>query len=482
MLRAAIIALCCLLPGITMGSSSSNIQKTIEDYVSKKKYNVAGVGIVFKEVGSNKSTVNINGDQLLNPASVSKLVTAAAAFELLQNGFEFKTGIFIDGTFDADSGKVDGNLYIRGGGDPGFTAERLWLLVQHLQHRGIKKITGNLVLDDFVFDSVLVGPGFDEDSTSRAYQPLICALSASFNTLAVHVRSGKASGSPVVVDLFPKIAGTSIVSSAKTIASGGKGEIDISTVPTKTGTNVVVKGARQINEKPSYIYRKVWQSWEMFGGAVIAQFNDYGIKIQGTAMHGKVPQTLLANPFYEFSSQPLSEFINHMFKFSSNFAAEMIYKTLSTSDTQQGSWTRSSTMIQNWWKSNNLPGEPLIKNGSGMGNTNRISAMQIVELLDHVWSQKQYLPEYLSALSISGIDGTLKSRFKKSPLKGLIRGKTGTLNSYNVSTLAGYILLPQKTYAFAIFCNNAGNGQYDNWETQEAIAEKFYEQVKITGQ
>jgi D-alanyl-D-alanine carboxypeptidase/D-alanyl-D-alanine-endopeptidase (penicillin-binding protein 4) len=59
-----------------------------------------------------------------------------------------------------------------------------------------------------------------------------------------------------------------------------------------------------------------------------------------------------------------------------------------------------------------------------MGNTNRLSASQIVELLDHVWSQKQYLPEYLSALSVAGIDGTLKNRFKKSPLKGLVRGKT----------------------------------------------------------
>jgi D-alanyl-D-alanine carboxypeptidase/D-alanyl-D-alanine-endopeptidase (penicillin-binding protein 4) len=482
MLRVVKIVLCCLLPGITYSAPSQNIQKSIEDLIAKKKYNVSGASIVFKEVGNNKNTVNINGDKLLNPASVSKLVTASAAFELLQNGFEFKTGIFIDGAFDADSGIVDGNLYIRGGGDPGFTAERLWLLVQHLYHHGIKKIKGNLVLDDFFFDSVLVGPGFDEDSTSRAYQPLICALSASFNTLAVHVRSGKAVGSPVAVDIFPKIAGVSILSSAKTTSSEKSGEVDVTTVPTSSGTSVVVKGARQLQAKPTYIYRKIWQSWEMFGGAVLAQFNDYGIKIDGTAVHGQVPEQLLNNPFFEFESQPLSEFIGHMFKYSSNFAAEMIFKTISAQDSQQGSWKRSAEIINSWWKSNKLPGQPVIQNGSGMGNTNRISANQIVELLDHVWSQKQYLPEYLSALSVSGVDGTLKNRFKKSPLKGLIRGKTGTLNSYNVSTLAGYILLPKTTWAFAILCNNAGSGQFDNWVTQESIAEKFYELIKVAGE
>ncbi len=466
------------VPGIIIGAPALDMQKSMENFVAGKKYNVSGVGIVFKEVGVQKPAVSINEDQLLNPASVAKLVTASAAFELLKSNYYFKTGIFIKGNFDPDSGIVSGDLYIRGGGDPGFTAERLWLLVQHLHHRGIKTVTGNLILDDFYFDTVLVGPGFDEDSNSRAYQPLISPLSASFNTLAIHVRSGAAAGSPVAIDIFPEIEGVAIQSSAKTVAAGTKGQLDVVTVPSKNGTSVVVRGSRQVNSKPSYIYRKIWQSWEMFGGAVMAQFNNAGIKVQGTTMHGRVPKELLGKPFYEFESQPLNEFINHMFKYSSNFASEMIFKTLSSQDSQPGSWERSSEMVKDWWKKNNLPGEPIIRNGSGMGNTNRISAGQIVGVLDHVWSQKTYLPEYLAALSVSGIDGTLKSRFKNSPLRGLIRGKTGTLNSYSVSTLAGYMLLPHSTWAFAILCNKAGNGQYDNWVTQEAIAEKFYEMVK----
>jgi D-alanyl-D-alanine carboxypeptidase/D-alanyl-D-alanine-endopeptidase (penicillin-binding protein 4) len=163
-----------------------------------------------------------------------------------------------------------------------------------------------------------------------------------------------------------------------------------------------------------------------------------------------------------------------MFKFSSNFAAEMLFKALSARrDSVPGSWDRSAKVTAVWWKERGLPGTPIIKNGSGMGNTNRISPAQTVALLSYVWKQKAWCPEYISALSAGGIDGTLKSRFVKPGLKGLVRGKTGTLNAYGISTLAGY-LLPQgrAPCAFAIFCIKTGRSQFDDWVVQEKIIEK----------
>jgi D-alanyl-D-alanine carboxypeptidase/D-alanyl-D-alanine-endopeptidase (penicillin-binding protein 4) len=157
----------------------------------------------------------------------------------------------------------------------------------------------------------------------------------------------------------------------------------------------------------------------------------------------------------------------------------MIFKTIpSVVDSTRGSWPLGAAKVLSWWEKCGLPGKPLIKNGSGMGNTNRISTLQIAQLLSHVWKQKTYLPEYLNALSVSGIDGTLKSRFKKSPLKGLVRGKTGTLNDYGISALAGYLLLPKGTYSFAIICTKIGDGQYDNWQVQEQTLEKFASSVQ----
>jgi len=456
------------------------IQKKIGDFLTEKKYNGSGIGIVIKDLQADSCLVRINESEQLNPASVSKLVTGAAALEMLGTSFNFITSVYLENPFNRDSGVVKGNIYIRGGGDPGFTAERLWLFVQHLYHNGIRRIDGNLVIDDSFFDNVCVGPGFDEDSTSRAYQPLISALSVSFNTLAVHVRPGNNAGSPVFADLLPNVNGVSVSVTAVTIAAGKNGALNVETVSSGKKTSVVVSGSMALDDEPKYVYRKIWQTWEMVGGAIVSQFDENRIKFQGKVVSGITPDNLLKKaPFYTFESEPLPTFVNHMFKYSSNFAAEMLFKTISSVlDSTQGSWPLGSSKILSWWEQRKLPGTPVIKNGSGMGNSNRISANQIVALLSYVWGQKTYMPEFVNALSVSGVDGTIKSRFKKSPLKGLVRAKTGTLNSYRTSTLAGYMLIPQGDFAFAVFCNAVGNGQYDNWVVQEQILEKFYSCLK----
>ncbi len=183
-----------------------------------------------------------------------------------------------------------------------------------------------------------------------------------------------------------------------------------------------------------------------------------------------------------------------MFKWSSNFIAEMLFKTMGAEKMgDPGTWPKGAAAVGAWWESRKLPGKPQIINGSGMGgersslprsdiadedssgappkNDNRVSPAQIVELLAYVSKQKNYYPDYAASLSSAGVDGTLRSRFQRSKLKGIVRAKTGTLNSVKVSTLAGYMFLDNKTYAFAVFCKNVGPNQYDNWIMQEQILE-----------
>jgi D-alanyl-D-alanine carboxypeptidase/D-alanyl-D-alanine-endopeptidase (penicillin-binding protein 4) len=162
-----------------------------------------------------------------------------------------------------------------------------------------------------------------------------------------------------------------------------------------------------------------------------------------------------------------------MMKVSNNYMAEMIFKTLSAqADSTPGSWEKASALALSWWKEKKLPAVPKIKNGSGMGDSNRMSARQIVDLLRYVWGQKSYLPEYLYSLSSAGVDGTLKSRFKDSRLKGIVRAKTGTLNDYGVSTIAGYALCQNRNLAFTVMFNNCTNRkQMGHWEMQEKILE-----------
>jgi D-alanyl-D-alanine carboxypeptidase/D-alanyl-D-alanine-endopeptidase (penicillin-binding protein 4) len=454
------------------GSQQMSVSAKVKELLSAQRYAPADAGILVRDLTADSTIVSVNADSLLNPASVSKLVTGAAALERLGAAYSFTTSLFAGGPFSRDSGVLAGDLYVKGTGDPGMVVERLWLLVQHMLQAGIRTIRGNLVLDDFYFDSLAAGPGFGEDGSSRAYDAPVGALSASFNSVAVVVRPGDTVGSPVGVSLFPKIKNVRIECSATTAGANGKTTVDAAT-DDRNGTVVIrVTGTMRLGDRPRELYRKAFRPRENFGDAFMALLSENGIRLTGSARHGRTPDSLMRDTLVAFPSQPLLEFVRAMFKWSSNFSAEMIFKALAAADSQTGTWDNGSRTMAAWWKSAGLPGAPAIKNGSGMGaNTNRYSPVQLVALLAHVWNRRDYLPDYLSALSISGVDGTLQSRFSNSPLKGIVRGKTGTLNDIGVSTLAGYVLLPDRTLAFAVLLRNPKAAQTTQWMVQEKVLE-----------
>jgi D-alanyl-D-alanine carboxypeptidase/D-alanyl-D-alanine-endopeptidase (penicillin-binding protein 4) len=481
----AVVLACFFFTAVAAGDSGRHIdagvQNAVEKLIVRKKYPPLSIGIAVQGVEQDAATVAYNADSMFNPASVTKLITAAIAFERLGPDRLYSTQVFVDTMVEIGAAVTVRNFYIRGRGDPGFTAERLWLFVEHLYHRGIRKIAGDLVLDDYFFDSSIVGPGFDEDTSCRAYQPFINALAMNFNTVAVHCRPGSRVRQPVVVDLFPEIQGIRVAPRAVTVPPRRKKSIDVSTSFDSGATFVTVTGTMGINEQGRYLYRKLWQTWEAFGNALVPLFARRGIIFQGTIIHARVPDEVAKRePFYEFQTEPLSESIACMFKYSSNFTAEMLFKTFSVqTGTVPGSWEKSAAFTGSWWKEHGLPGTPSIKNGSGMGDINRISPAQATALLMYAWQQKTWFPDYCAALSNAGLDGTLEDRFVHSRLKGMVRAKTGTLNALGVHTLAGYLLLPgSPPYAFAIFCNRTGHTQFEDWTMQKEILEKVEECIR----
>jgi D-alanyl-D-alanine carboxypeptidase/D-alanyl-D-alanine-endopeptidase (penicillin-binding protein 4) len=229
-----------------------------------------------------------------------------------------------------------------------------------------------------------------------------------------------------------------------------------------------------VGSEPRCFYRKVWETTGNFGHALEAQLDEAGVSVTGTVRRGVTPDSVrAAAPFYEFTSLPLSAYVGYLFKYSNNIAAEMLVKTIAADNNngRGGSWDSAAALVGRWWKRSGLPGTLQLRNGSGMGTVNRLTAEQTVALLRHVWRRKDYYPDFCAALSIAGVDGTLGDRFTRSRLKGFVRAKTGTLNSDGVSSLAGYAFVGGKTYAFAVFVNDTKHGQFDHWILQEKLLE-----------
>jgi D-alanyl-D-alanine carboxypeptidase/D-alanyl-D-alanine-endopeptidase (penicillin-binding protein 4) len=453
-------------------ASVARSNRLLDALLLKNKFPVSKSFVALKDLGADSLVEALNADSPVNPASVSKLLTAAIAFDKLGATYTFKTSVYQDSAFDPGTGACKGTVYIRGGGDPSLVVERLWLFVQHLTCMGVTSIEKDIVLDDSFFDTVSCGPGFYEDSADNPYMAPVNALSVNFNCVSVWVRPGATVGSPAFSSLLPKSKIVSLSSNAQTAAGGRQSDFLISVKKAQDVTAVTVSGSLPQDNKQVLEYRKVWQTRDYFASVLQTLLADNKIMFKGNFKHGAVPVPLRQKPaFYVFTSIPLSDIITDMFKYSSNFAAEMIFKVLSAEkDSTSGSWEKSAALASAWWKEKGLFGSPKIKNGSGMGDSNRMSCRQIVELLSLVNKSKSYLPEYVCALPCAGIDGTLKSRFKTSRFKGIVRGKTGTLNDFGVHSLAGYILLPKKTYAFAIVFNGLTNrSQVHQWEMQEKI-------------
>ena len=453
-----------------------NLSIKLKALLEKNHYPLGSIGILLKRIENDSTVAAVNADEPFNPASVSKLATAAMAFDRLGTGYTFKTRVYTGGPYNPDSGVCNGDLYIKGGGDPLMVIERMWVFVERLyRFNGLRCITGDIVLDDSFFDTAAIGPCFIEDSIAgNPYAAPIGALCANFNIVELCIRPSCDLDAPVKVEVFPRLPKIDIVVKAKTVAQPKTSGIVVESEKSNDRTRIVVAGAMGKDAAPYYVMRKVRQTGEYFGGIVKLFFDEKKITIKGKIRRGLIPDSMkAAKPLYTWESPPLWEIVADMMKFSTNLSAEMLFKTFSAvRDSGGGSWEKSSEMMQAWWKEKGLPGSPVIKNGSGMGDCNRFTVSQLAALLNFSWNQKTFFPEYLNAFSIAGNDGTLRSRFKGSRLKGRVRGKTGTLNEFGVYSMAGYVLMPKADYIFVIVFNNIGSKfPYHHWEMQQKILE-----------
>src|SRR5262249_27063796 len=169
---------------------------------------------------------------------------------------------------------------------------------------------------------------------------------------------------------------------------------------------------------------------------------------------GVAPQQVRS--LYVAQSETLDLILKRLNKVSSNFVAEQLIKTLAAENKGvPGNIQKGIQVVEDFLeKEVGIPrGSYVMKNGSGLNDTNRFSAAQITRLLRFMYERFPLAPEYLSSMGIAGKDGTLRYRFEGSDAVGRLRGKTGTLE--NVSALSGYVqAVGGEKFSFAMLAND----------------------------
>src|SRR5262249_38188580 len=175
------------LPSAPTGSPAERqawLRARIDELVGASALKGAKIGVAVMDVESGRVLYARNEKAAYNPASNAKLITTAAALALLGPEYRFKTALYADELRGSD---VAGNLYIKGFGDPSLVTEGLWKLVSDLYALGVRKVSGDIVIDDTYFDSVRMPPAFEQKQEDGPWRAPTGATSLNYNAVAITV-------------------------------------------------------------------------------------------------------------------------------------------------------------------------------------------------------------------------------------------------------------------------------------------------------
>jgi D-alanyl-D-alanine carboxypeptidase/D-alanyl-D-alanine-endopeptidase (penicillin-binding protein 4) len=430
------------------------LPSTIVDLLARAQVPLDAVSVVVREAGAKDALISHNADKSMNPASVIKLVTTYAGLELLGPAYVWKTDVLIAG--DIRNGVLHGDLILRGSGDPKLTVERFWLLLKQLRERGLTTIRGDLVLDKTSFETAPHDPAKFDGEPLRAYN-------VGPDALLVNFKSVRFAFAPTVdtkaVSISPDIkpAQLEIVNRVRLI-DGPCGDwrervvIDVQTV-SPTQLKVAFTG-----NYPKSCGEKVWNvsllDHARFVGGVFAQlWRDVGGTWMGAVKVAATPAD--ARLIVSTESPPLAEVIRDINKYSNNVMARQLFLTLSMDvNKEPGTAARSTELIREWLARKGIPATELVlENGSGLSRIERISANTLSQMLDAAW-RSSVMPEFISSMSLLGVDGTFRKRVKGDTIAGQAHVKSGTLS--DARALAGFVRDAQgRRWIVAIMVNHA---------------------------
>ena len=404
-----------------------------------------------------------NEKKLFNPASLAKIISTFVALEELGPQFKWQSDFAHNGTIIGDT--LNGDLIFKGRGDATFSINNLEDSIRKIQRNGLKKINGNLILDLSYFGFAPKEKSFDNDPM-RAYNALPSPVVIQSNTMnfVFAIKDKK-----LIIESNPNLEHFSIMNNIKITNDrciDWKSKLNYRTQQNKLKSQVIFDGkfsrkcgTKAINlsvlDNDEYFFRIFKKIWNRSGG----DFN------------GNLDETYINNNnlkvIYRHNSRPLSEIIRDVNKYSLNLMARNTMLTILAEDSEHLVLESSvNKYVHDWFDKNNLLHNGLfIENGAGLSRNSVLTSEQLLLLMEKIY-HNPLMPEMLSSLPISGVDGTLKRRMNYSTFRKSAHFKTGSMR--NVNAIAGFLLDKNKEMKIFIFIMNDLTAK-DSHRLQEAL-------------
>jgi D-alanyl-D-alanine carboxypeptidase/D-alanyl-D-alanine-endopeptidase (penicillin-binding protein 4) len=405
-------------------AEQSELPQPVRNILDIRKVPHDSLSVFVQDVDSGEAVLSWHDEVARNPASTMKLLTTLVGLDTLGPTYRWTTEVFALG--EVQDGRLDGDLLLRGGGDPFLVTERVWQMLM------------NVKVVRYWFE-----PDHDKNAVRVWIDPPLENLQVE-NRLAL--RRGYCGGYQRGITV------TANEGIDKMIFSGR--------FPTGCKSYAMDRTALSHNEFAYGLFMSVWR--------------ESGGEFRGGWMNAKAPDDV--EPIVSFQSLPLAEIIARVNKNSNNVMARQILYTLSAEVLgPPGTESGGRKVIENWLADTGIEFPTLkLDNGAGLSRDARISAREFGALLELAW-RKPYMPEFLASMAVSGLDGTLRRRFDDAALTGQAHLKTGSLD--HVAAIAGYLQARSgRRFVVVMLHNHEDVHRGPGEEAQAALLRWLYEQ------
>lgn len=405
--------------------------------------------------GNRINLYNRNAGTLLSPASNNKLLTTAAA--LTQLGPQYRLRTVVTGT---GSGANLNTLRIMGQGDPSLTTAQLTTLVQQLSQKGIRQV-GQLIGDDTYFRGAAVNPYWQASDTLAGYGAPVNSLMLNQNSIELTLFPQRV-GQPLRIQWNdPTDASDWRINNRTTTVSASQGEY-VDAYRASSGWVVTVEGQLRAGAASELVAASIPNP----GNYLIQKFRNALTKANIQVNQATVVKSSSAPPgeteLAAISSPPLAQLLQETNRESNNTYAEALLKTVgrvqapSNQDATAAGVAAIKTILAPLGVN---PNRYSMIDGSGLAARNRASAEAFVQTLQAM-AQSPHASIYRASLPVAGVSGTLKNRFRNTPVQGRLQAKTGTIGG--VVSLSGYLTPTSYAPVVLSIIGNYGNDSTAN--------------------
>ncbi|MFZ6750910.1 D-alanyl-D-alanine carboxypeptidase/D-alanyl-D-alanine endopeptidase [Undibacterium sp. Ren11W] len=421
-------------------SAQTELPMAVDAALKKANIATGNLSLMVLPATGGNPVLSQYAERAMNPASTMKLLTTQVALDELGPNFRWKTQILADTAVKQEV--LSGKLYLRGGGDPNLTWDKLAIMLRKLRQQGLRKIEGDIVLDRSYLQPTrpdLNTSWFDE-APDAYYNVVPDALLVHSNIIAFAL---EADASKLSVRLMTPLDKITINNRLQlnnkpcadwektwlppTIESGQAQQIEITlngSFPRRCEKTTYLN----LLDRNLYIAHMLRLLWQEMGGIW-----------QGQAVDGVTPASAIL--LGERQSDTLADTLRIINKYSDNSMARLLYMTLGAESVAANTYPdhlqAAQARVRSWLALKGINDQALVlENGSGLSRIERVSAAQLASVLQ-VAARSNWYPEFASSLPIVALDGTMRKRLKTGLNGGNARIKTGSIK--DAISIAGYV-------------------------------------------